>query len=73
MIGSGYWANLLTRHGADVVANDNNSEGGSRYFPVVAMDGEKYVKDNKGFPDRAIFFCWPRGECLGYSYLFLHQ
>jgi len=63
--GSGYWANLMTRHGADVVANDNNSEGGARYFPIVSMDGEKYVRENKGFFDRAIFFCWPRGECLG--------
>lgn len=52
-----------------MVANDNNSEGGARYFPIVSSDGEKYVRDSKGFPDRAIFFCWPRGECLGYIFL----
>eukprot|EP01111_Echinosteliopsis_oligospora_P014116 TRINITY_DN5243_c0_g1_i3.p1 TRINITY_DN5243_c0_g1~~TRINITY_DN5243_c0_g1_i3.p1 ORF type:complete len:186 (-),score=55.58 TRINITY_DN5243_c0_g1_i3:102-659(-) len=64
--GSGYWSLLLSKLGADIIANDNNSEGGpSKYFPIVRMDGAKFVSENGGFTNKAIFFCWARKECLG--------
>jgi len=58
--GSGYWASLLAKHGAVVMANDNIPSG--RYYPIVEMDAEAFVKKYKGLADYALFLCWPRSE-----------
>ncbi|MCO5600022.1 hypothetical protein L7F22_054130 [Adiantum nelumboides] len=60
--GLGYWAALLKKLGADVVAVDDFSEAtsqGSLYFPeTISMDGEEFVRQG-GAIGRALFFCWP--------------
>ncbi|KAI5082200.1 hypothetical protein GOP47_0001943 [Adiantum capillus-veneris] len=60
--GLGYWAALLKKLGADVVAVDDFSEStsqGSLYFPeTIPMDGEEFVRQG-GAVGRALFFCWP--------------
>ncbi|KAI5059423.1 hypothetical protein GOP47_0025742 [Adiantum capillus-veneris] len=62
--GRGYWAGLLKKLGANVVAVDNFTEKHSLslYFPdTVHMDGEEFIKQG-GAHGRALLFCWPRKD-----------
>jgi hypothetical protein len=56
--GTGFWARLLTKAGADVVATDLKSDlmQGGVNFDVIDMDGREAVKAN---PDRDLLTCWP--------------
>ncbi|CAH6421077.1 Hypothetical protein UVM_LOCUS337 [uncultured virus] len=61
--GLGYWASLLERHGADVVAVDDHSEREARtlhFARTVQQEGVKYLQENDGCADRALLLCWPR-------------
>jgi hypothetical protein len=60
--GSGYWAALLQRRGANVVAVDVGNEYEScPHFPeTVKMDGEEYLRQSDGAADRTLLLCWPR-------------
>jgi len=59
--GTGYWANLLDKRGADVVAVDSGKENKPSWFPAtIVFDGSAYLHFYKGCPDRALFLCWPR-------------
>ena len=63
--GTGYWAYLLRRMGADVVAYDQAPPGGgrpNRYHPEArpwteVLEGDATVLANHR--DRALFVCWP--------------
>lgn len=57
--GRGYWAHLLTRLGADVIAVDSHDYNNEVYHPTIIANGLDYFKDNNGCPDRALFLCWP--------------
>lgn len=58
--GSGYWAGILKRAGADVVATDVGKQSGySRLWSsesVLCMDALEAVRT---YPDRNVFVCWP--------------
>ena len=62
--GLGYWAYLLRKKGADVVAVDNKSEHDtSATFHIEDthfIDGVKYLVDNNGCSDKTLLLCWPR-------------
>lgn len=60
--GKGYWANLISSMGGDIIAFDKDAnKTQAKYF-----DGEKFFpvkyghsKTVTGFPDRSLFLCWP--------------
>ena len=61
--GRGFWAYLLRKAGADVVADDIRPRGGSHWHPEhrepwtpVAYGGVRKAADH---PDRTLFLCWP--------------
>jgi hypothetical protein len=69
--GTGYWSKLLADVGADVVAVDNFSEHGRDhgnwehqkplFYDVFNADGTEYIRSGQA-AERALFFCWPRGD-----------
>lgn len=68
--GLGYFAHLLQQYGVDVIAVDNGSEKLPKhfsYFPAtIRQDGAKYLLENDGCADRALFLCWSRkaSQCV---------
>lgn len=71
--GSGYWAALLKRLGADILAvvdpADNASLDRLPCFPdTIFMDREQFVRRGMA-KGRALFFCWSskRVEIYGYE------
>ena len=72
--GRGYWANLLSRRGVDVLAYDSEppdrasnvsfpAAPGQRtvWFPVGDLDDMARLEASSGFSDRTLFLCWPPG------------
>ncbi len=77
--GTGYWAHLLRRLGADIIAFDQAPPGGpraNRYHPGAAAWSEVLEgnpTDLAHHPQRTLFVCWPPvysslADCLD-SYL----
>ncbi|KAG5192919.1 hypothetical protein JKP88DRAFT_156687 [Tribonema minus] len=67
--GTGYWASLLQKYGADVVAVEEYYKTMGRHFPdTVARNGVEYLRAHGGCEDRALFLCWQFGDD-GHSYL----
>ena len=56
--GNGYWAAMLSKFRADVVAVDKSPKAG-KWYPTEVVSGENYLHANEGCPDRALFLCWP--------------
>jgi hypothetical protein len=76
--GTGYWSRLLADVGTDVIAVDNFSEWGRPssdagntaedaaveyplFYDVINTDGTEYIRSGQA-GERALFFCWPRGD-----------
>eukprot|EP00742_Colponemidia_sp_Colp-10_P009746 GILJ01010658.1.p1 GENE.GILJ01010658.1~~GILJ01010658.1.p1 ORF type:complete len:146 (-),score=19.85 GILJ01010658.1:13-450(-) len=68
--GTGYWASLLQKMGAQVTAVDDKSDlkemgidpkNQTLYHPVEEMDGVAFCKSGRA-NNTALFFCWPRME-----------
>lgn len=58
--GSGYWAHLVSKTGADVVAFDDRKYENLRPPDKIWFDvQEGDEKISSEFPDRALFLCWP--------------
>jgi hypothetical protein len=67
--GTGYWSEMLSRAGADVVAydmkpsseqDDNIYVGKQKYFPVQeGVDSTVFVDNNTEIVDRALLMVWP--------------
>lgn len=62
--GTGYWASLATRAGADVIAFDRALPGPENRFHPTASSLCFDVKpggpeDAARFPERTLFLCWP--------------
>lgn len=80
LAGTGYWAWLLTQHGADVAASDlyPPDAGGNKYHkrgalfaPVARLDAVDVVAHH---PDRTLFLAWPPyDEPLGARVLAAYQ
>lgn len=69
--GRGYWAKLLRKLGADVVAVDNKGEfdktmtnSRSLIADIIIMDAIDYVRSGKA-NRTALFFCYPRMKSCG--------
>lgn len=56
--GQGYWAAMLSKFGADVVAVDS-APGSGKWHATEQLTGLEYLQRHDGCPDRALFLCWP--------------
>lgn len=59
--GTGYWANVLTQAGADILAYDVKALGSEEYdfretFHQILVGGPEVAAR---YADRALFLCWP--------------
>lgn len=65
--GGGYWAHLLSKTGANVIAFDDETEKYQRKWFEVRKGGPEKISD---FSDHTLFLCWPpynspmANECL---------
>lgn len=63
--GGGYWAGILKKAGADVIATDIGKQSGySRLWSAESVLRMSAVEAVKAYPDRNVFVCWPSyDEC----------
>lgn len=58
--GGGYWANLITQEGGDIIAYDkepyDNRWVKCRWFDDISIGGPMTLRDHG---DRTLFLCWP--------------
>lgn len=55
--GSGFWANLLSKIGCDIIATDLDKQSFERkFFDVEIIDGVSAVQK---YPNRTVLSCWP--------------
>lgn len=54
--GTGYWAYLLTKLGADIICYDNDRNFPRDVYYLVNVGGEKEASK---YGDRTLFLCWP--------------